>query len=156
MRKLISFTAVAALCTVLAPAAADAANGIPYRGKASGGHVVKFTLQGGKIRNFASGIPTTCLSIQGGGAPLTGVEPVTVGWMRLPLKDFKVTAEGPVSFHYRDVTQNWTLNTYRLGKKVIGGSFRLQYEFLIPKYPIGTFTIYSCLGNMKFTARPAR
>jgi hypothetical protein len=30
---------------------------------------------------------------------------------------------------------------------------RLQYSFLIPKYPIGTFTVYSCLGGGTFQAR---
>jgi hypothetical protein len=30
---------------------------------------------------------------------------------------------------------------------------RLQYSFLIPKYPIGTFTIYSCLGGGTFKAK---
>jgi hypothetical protein len=35
------------------------------------------------------------------------------------------------------------------------GKLRWQYEFLIPKYPIGTFSIYSCLGEGTFTAKPA-
>ena len=38
----------------------------------------------------------------------------------------------------------------------ISGAIRVQYSFLIPKYPIPSFAIYSCLGNMKFTARPVR
>jgi hypothetical protein len=33
---------------------------------------------------------------------------------------------------------------------------RWQYEFLIPKYPIGTFAIYSCLGEATFAAKPKR
>jgi hypothetical protein len=155
MRKLISLTAVAALCAVAAPAA-HAAKGIPYKGKTSGGHVVKFSVKGGKIWDFHSGVPMTCLAIQGGGAPLTGVEPVSVDWMYLPLKNHKVQGSGVPGFHWREVTMNWTLNSYRVGRKAVGGSVRLQYEFMISKFPIGTFTIYSCLGNMKFTARPVR
>jgi len=30
------------------------------------------------------------------------------------------------------------------------------YEFLVPKYPIGTFVIYSCLGEGTYRARPVR
>jgi hypothetical protein len=37
----------------------------------------------------------------------------------------------------------------------IRGQLRQQFSFLIPKYPIGTFIIYSCLGTTKFTAKPA-
>ena len=38
----------------------------------------------------------------------------------------------------------------------ITGRMRLQYSFLIPKYPIGTFTIYSCLGGATFKAKARR
>jgi hypothetical protein len=154
MRKLISMIAVVALCATVAPAA-NAAKGTPYKGKTSGGHTVRFTLKKGKLWNFATGVPITCLAIQGGGAPLTGVEPMSARWLRLPLKDHKATSSGKPAFHYNDVTMNWTLNTRRTGKNKVSGAIRLQYQFLIPKYPIGTFTIYSCLGNMRFTAKPA-
>lgn len=33
---------------------------------------------------------------------------------------------------------------------------RLQYSFLVPKYPIGTFQIYSCLGGVTFSAKARR
>jgi hypothetical protein len=33
---------------------------------------------------------------------------------------------------------------------------RTQYEFLIPKYPIWTFTICSCAGGATFKAKPKR
>ena len=33
---------------------------------------------------------------------------------------------------------------------------RQQYEFMISKFPIGTFSIYSCLGGAKFTAKAQR
>src|SRR3954447_11015779 len=85
-RTLISLIAAAALSAAIAPAA-GAAKGVRYVGKASGGHKVTFTLKNKRLVNFASGIPITCLSIQGGGAPQTAVQPVTVGWMNLPLKE---------------------------------------------------------------------
>ena len=37
--------------------------------------------------------------------------------------------------------------TKKFRNGTIRGSLRWQYEFLIPKYPIGTFSIYSCLGE---------
>lgn len=56
---------------------------------------------------------------------------------------------------HREVTKNHTINTRRT-RSGFSGSIRVQYSFLIPKYPIGTFSIYSCLGNMKFSAKRAR
>jgi hypothetical protein len=38
----------------------------------------------------------------------------------------------------------------------ITGMLRNVYEFLVPKYPIGTFVIYSCLGEGTFRAKPVR
>jgi hypothetical protein len=101
-----------------------------------------------------TGVPVTCVSIQGGGAPLTGVQPIYFSWMKLPFKNYKYKQENAtVSFSWREVTANWTINMVKTAKNRISGGFRLQYEFMIPKYPIGTFTIYSCLGEMKFSAR---
>ena len=36
---------------------------------------------------------------------------------------------------------------------VISGRMRLQYQFMISKFPIGTFSIYSCLGGATFKAK---
>lgn len=38
----------------------------------------------------------------------------------------------------------------RRGPRAITGWMRLQYPFLIPKYPPGTFATYSCFGGAKF------
>ena len=59
------------------------------------------------------------------------------------------------AFHYNEVTTKHTLSS-RLNRRtgVITGKQRIQYSFLIPKYPIGTFVIYSCLGSGKFKAKP--
>jgi hypothetical protein len=158
MHKLIAPIAVAALLAASATPAANAAvKGVPYKGKTSAGHKVSFTLKGKRALKFTTGVPVTCLSIQGGGAPLTGVQPTYFPWMELPLRNYKHTQENAnVSFSWREVTANWTVTMFRTGRNSVSGALRLQYEFLIPKYPIGTFTIYSCLGNMKFTAKAAR
>jgi hypothetical protein len=40
--------------------------------------------------------------------------------------------------------------------KVITGTQRVQYEFLVPSYYPGTFTTNSCLGTGKFKAKPVK
>jgi len=52
------------------------------------------------------------------------------------------------------VTANFRFTSKKLRNGTIKGTMRWQYEFLIPKYPIGTFSIYSCLGEATFAARP--
>jgi hypothetical protein len=155
MRKLIAPIAAVALLATAAPAA-EAVKGVPYKGKTTGGHNVTFNLVKNRMWNFLTGVPTSCLAIQGGGAPMTGAEPVNWKWVDVPLKNYKFADEVKPSFHWKEVTMNTTVNTRRGRKGTITGSIRLQYQFLIPKYPIGTFTIYSCLGNMEFSARPKR
>src|SRR3712207_8074740 len=65
-----------------------------------------------------------------------------------------------VSFFFNDTatTEIYTLSLhdalpiYLWIKKrgnTITGRMRQQYQFLVPKYPIGTFSIYSCLGGAK-------
>jgi hypothetical protein len=155
MRKLVAFVAVAALFAAAVPAAHAAK--VPYKGKTTGGHSITFKYSKGKAHNVKTAVPVTCISIQGGGSPVTGVEPWTVGWMRTNLRDHKVTEPNSATgLHYREVTKNHTINTRRGRNGVISGSVRVQFSFLIPKFPIGTFAIYSCLGEMKFKARPAR
>ena len=44
----------------------------------------------------------------------------------------------------------------RSGKPTISGRMRLQYSSLVPKYPIGTFATYSCLGGGTFKAKARR
>jgi hypothetical protein len=59
------------------------------------------------------------------------------------------------AFYYNEVTTNFEVTSKKLRKGTITGQLRRQYEFLIPKHPIGTFSIYSCLGEATFKARPA-
>jgi hypothetical protein len=40
------------------------------------------------------------------------------------------------------------------GQRDDQGQDQADVLLLVPKYPIGTFVIYSCLGSAKFTARP--
>ena len=87
---------------------------------------------------------------------MTGAEPVSFRWVNVGLENEKYSEEAKPSFHHNDVTMNYTVSTRRTRNETITGALRLQYQFLIPKYPIGTFSIYSCLGNTKFSAKPAR
>ena len=65
-------------------------------------------------------------------------------------------AELKPAFYYNEVTMHFRVITKKFRTGTIKGSLRWQYEFLIPKYPIGTFSIYSCLGEASFRATPRR
>ena len=146
--------AVAALCAVALPASA-AAKPIKYAGKTSGGHKVTFKLYGNKkIDDFETGIPTTCIPIQGGGSPMTGVDVWPNSWF-LVNRTAKFQAMLTPAFYWNEVTNNFEVTTKKLRNGTIRGHLRKQYEFLVPKYPIGTFIIYSCLGEATFKARPS-
>ena len=72
MRTITALIAVAAAFAVtVAPASARS---VKYVGKSTSGHKVTFTLKNGRIHDLTAGIRTSCLSIQGGGAPLGGPE----------------------------------------------------------------------------------
>lgn len=152
MRKLISLTVIALLGT--AAPAAGAAKPIPYEGKTTGGHELTFELSGRVMNKFVTGVPMQCISIQGGGMPTSGVEVWGFDRLRLGLRDFQFSELSKPGLHYNEVTRNHTVTTRRGPKKAISGSIRVQYSFLIPKYPIGTFAIYSCLGTTEFKAKP--
>ena len=154
MRKLITLFAVAASLAVAAPAA-DAAAGRPYQGKTTGGHEVTFTHARGMMDAFVTAVPMTCLSIQGGGAPVSGAELWKFDRVRIGLRNFTFSEVSQPSLHYSPVTRTHTVTTRRSRTGTISGAIRVQYSFLIPKYPPGTFVIYSCLGTTKFKARPA-
>jgi hypothetical protein len=129
MRKLISVTA-AALILLAVPQAAGAAKRVPYKGKTTGGHKVTFKLAKGKLWNFVTGVPMTCLSIQGGGAPISGAEVWNFKWVDLGLKNYKFSEMSKPSFHYNEVTRNHTVTTRRAGRRAIRGAIRVQYSFM--------------------------
>jgi hypothetical protein len=156
MKKTIVVLAVTALLVAAAPAAAG--TGVKYKGKTSSGHPITFTLKGKRLYEMRSGIRVSCISIQGGGAPTGGVDTFSyAGWTRMSRKGVDFTFMKKPAFHYNEVTTKHTLST-RLNRRTrtITGTQRIQYSFLIPKYPIGTFVVYSCLGSGKFKAKPAR
>jgi hypothetical protein len=156
MNKLTgTLLAVALLCALALPASA-AAKPIQYAGKTSGGHKVTFKLFGGKkIDDFETGIPVTCLPIQGGGSPMTGVDVWPNSWFPVN-RTVKFQAMLTPAFYWKDVTNNFEVTTKKLRNGTIRGHLRKQYEFLVSKYPIGTFIIYSCLGEATFSAKPVR
>jgi hypothetical protein len=149
MKKLTTALLVA---LVAVPAAASAAP-VKYAGKTSSGHKVTFKLRNGKqVLNFATGAPVTCIPIQGGGQTFVGAEPIVL-WFRVNRKvEFPVKAKP--AFYYNEVTMNYRVASKKLRNGTIKGTLRWQYQFLIPKYPIGTFSIYSCLGEATWVAKP--
>ena len=144
-----------AVVAALAMSGTASAKSTDYVGKTDSGHKVTFTVKDGRIYDFDAGIRMSCLPIQGGGAPMGGSE--LWGWNKGSLKvkrHNKFSFEGKPAFHYNEVTLNHELWLTKRPNRVFKGRMRLQYQFLIPKYPIGTFSIYSCLGGAKFKARP--
>ena len=152
MRKTIAPLTVLALLALAAPA--SAAKAVSYKGRTSSGHTITFKVKNGRIHDLTAGIRMSCLPIQGGGSPTGGVEVFGFrGSLKLKPHNRYSFMEKP-AFHYNEVTMNNDLWVKRRGR-AITGRMRLQYSFLIPKYPIGTFTIYSCLGGGTFKAKAA-
>lgn len=153
MRKLIPLAFVVALLAAAAPAP-GAAKPIPYEGKTTGGHELTFELSGRVMNEFVTGVPMQCIPIQGGGMPTSGVELWNFDGVRLGLRNFQFSELSKPSLHYNEVTRSHTVTTQRARHGVVKGSIRVEYSFLIPKYPIGTFAVYSCLGTTEFKAQP--
>ncbi len=148
MRK--SITAMTAITALVLADPASAGKPVTYKGKTSSGHQVTFKLKNKRIHDLTAGIRMSCIPIQGGGRPLGGSE--VFGFRgHLPVKRHQSYSfmEKP-AFHYNEVTMKNDLWLKRRGKRTITGRMRLQYSFLVPKYPIGTFSIYSCLGGAKY------
>jgi hypothetical protein len=154
MRRTIAGLAVLALLATAVPALA--AGGVKYKGKTSSGHPITFVLKGKRLHDMRSGISVQCISIQGGGAPTGGADTFSYDGsvpMRPGGVDF--TFMKKPAFHYNEVTTKHTLSS-KLNRRTgaVTGKQRIQYSFLIPKFPIGTFVIYSCLGSGDFKAMP--
>ena len=152
MKKMIAPLTLVALLGVAGPALA--AKPVKYQGKTSSGHKITFTVKNGRVHDLVGGIRMACVAIQGGGSPLGGVE--VFGFKgSVPFKKHNsFSFMGQPAFYYNEVTMNNDLWLKRAGKGKINGRMRLQYEFLIPKYTPGTFSIYSCLGGATFKAKP--
>ena len=154
MKKLTTaLLAVAAVGALAVPAGAAAAKPVKYAGKTSSGHKVTFKLVNNKKAvDFVTGAPVTCIPIQGGGQTFVGAEPLVYTILINRKVEFK--SDIKPAFYYNEVEANFRFITKKLRNGTIKGSMRWQYEFLIPKYSIGTFSIYSCLGEATFSAKP--
>ena len=155
IKKYAAPLAAAAALGIAVPATAGAKT-VNYQGKTSSGHKITFQVRNGRVKDLTAGIRMSCIPIQGGGYPLGGSE--IFGFRgSLPLKAHNRYSfmEKP-AFYYNKVTMNNDLWLKRGARGAINGRMRLQYSFLIPKYPIGTFVIYSCLGGGTFKAKPVR
>ena len=151
----MNFKRQAAVCALAVPAGAAAATKtVKYAGRMSGGHKLTFNLKGKQVSKFVTGAPVTCIPIPGGGQNFVGAEPMVL-WFGVNRK-VEFDAEIKPAFYYNEVTMHFRVITKKFRNGTIKGSLRWQYEFLIPKYPIGTFSIYSCLGEATFRAKPAR
>ena len=151
MRKTIIPLTVLALLALAAPA--SAARAVTYKGKTSSGHKITFEIKNGRVHDLTAGIRMSCIPIQGGGAPTGGAE---IFGFRGSLKvkpHLRYSFVEKPAFYYNQVTMQNDLWLKRRGSGTITGRMRLQYSFLIPKYPIGTFSVYSCLGGGTFKAK---
>lgn len=129
---------------------------VTYEGKTASGHKVSFTFKKNRLYDMESGIGVSCVSIQGGGSPTGGVETFSYeGYVGLSRQPVEFVFLKKPAIHYNEVTTTHQLSS-KINRKngTITGTQRIQYSFLIPKYPIGTFVIYSCLGEGSFTAKP--
>ena len=151
MKKAITSLTVIALLALAAPA--GAAGGVKYKGKTSSGHPVTFKVKKGRIHDLTAGVRMSCIPIQGGGRALGGSELFGFSGSRKVRSHDKWTFLWKPAFHFREVTTNYEFWLKRRGKRAYSGRMRLQYSFLVSKYPIGTFSVYSCLGGAKFKAR---
>jgi hypothetical protein len=142
-----------AVVAALAMNGTAAAKATDYAGKTDSGHKVTFTLKNGKMHELRAGVRMSCISIQGGGAPTGGPEIFGFRGKTRMKRHIEFSFMSKPAFHYNEVTMNHDIWTDKRPDGVIKGRMRLQYQFLIPKYPIGTFSIYSCLGGAKFKAQ---
>jgi len=151
---LLAFAAVA----LAIPAGASAAKTVHYVGKTTGGHKVTFDLYRGgtRIKNLVTATPVSCLAMQYGYSPMGGMDswnpPISfpVNQNDLKWKDDQANT----GFYYNHVTKNYEFSTKKLRNGTIRGTLRQQFQFLVPKYPPGTFVIYGCLGVTHFSATP--
>ncbi len=153
MKKTITALTVIAALALAGPAAAKTTT---YKGKTSAGNPITIKVKNNKINYILGGVRMSCLSIQGGGAPMGGADIFGIHKMAWSLKrgHHSIKVMGKPAFHWREVTQKHDLFLKRRGKGgVISGRMRLQYSFLISKFPIGTFSVYSCLGGATFKAK---
>ena len=154
MKKTTTAIAVIAALALAGPAAA--AKTTTYKGKTSAGHPITVKVKNKKINYILGGVRISCLSIQGGGAPTGGSDIFGLHKIAWALKrgHHSLSVMGKPAFHWREVTQKHDLWLKRRGKGgLISGRMRLQYQFMISKFPIGTFSIYSCLGGATFKAK---
>ena len=152
---MITRTLPLALVAALTMTSTASARTVDYVGKTDSGHKVTFTIKDGRMHDLSAGIRMSCIPIQGGGAPLGGSELFGFNDGSIKVKRHnKFSYMWKPAFHYNEVSMNHELWLTKRPNRVFKGRMRLQYQFLIPKYPIGTFSIYSCLGGAKFKASP--
>jgi len=154
MKKTATALTVIATLALAGPAAAKMQ---VYKGKTSTGHPVTAKIDKGIIRYLVAGVSTTCLPIQSRGSsgkPSVAAEYFAVEStiLKANKRHNRFQLQRKPAFHWREVTTNHDIWLKRRGNR-ISGRVRLQYQYMVSTFPIGTFNIYSCLGSATFKAR---
>ncbi len=129
---------------------------VAYEGTTASGHKITFTLKKNRLYDMESGIAVSCVAIQGQGSPTGGVETFSYkGWVPLSSEPQEFSFMKQPAVYWGEVTTNHTL-TSKINRKngTITGTQRMQFEYLVPTYPMPTFVIYSCLAEGSFKAKP--
>jgi len=156
VKKTLTVIAAIGVLSACAAAPAGAASGVKYKGRTSSGHPITFTYKNKRLYNMNSGIQVNCLAIQGGGAPSVSADVFSYkGYVGMRKKPVDFTFMRKPAGYWNEVTTKHSLASKRNRRtKTISGTQRIQFSYMVSKYPIGTFVIYSCLGNGKFKAKP--
>jgi hypothetical protein len=149
MKRLVPLAVLALLA--LTDASAAAAGSTTYEGKTSSGHTITFQIAGGNLHDVTAGVRVSCIPIQGGGMPLGGSEVFGFRGSTAFKRHVRFSFMSKPAFHYSEVTMNHDMWLKRRGRRITG-RLRIQYSFLVPKYPPGTFAVYSCLGGATFAS----
>ena len=139
-----------AVVAALAMSGTAAAKATDYVGKTDSGHKVTFTLKNGMMHELRAAVRMSCIPIQGGGNPMAGADLFGFRGKTRMKPNIEFSFMSKPAFHYNEVKMIHQMSTERKPGGVIKGRMRLLYQFLIPKYPIGTFSIYSCHGGAAY------
>ena len=129
---------------------------VAYEGATASGHKITFSFKKNSLYDMESGIEVSCIPIQGSGPPSGGVETFSyIGAVHLNPQGEEFEFMKEPSVYYNEVTAKHTLATSINRKNgTIHGTQRIQYSYLLPKFPFPSFAIYSCLAEGSFTAKP--
>jgi hypothetical protein len=147
----LRLVAAVAVASALAAAPAADARTLSYRGKTTGGSLVRFKLSGKKITKLVSLVPVICASstsrrTKAGAELFRPSVSFTLG------RTAKKKARTRGVMHYGSVTKYYTVSSERRARRRIAGKLRLSFSFFVPD--LYSPQIYICGGSTRFSARP--